>query len=482
MNRSLQDGLVIDNTVFIIDEKKSGYPISTRIFQFLAIIIGSWSMVSVFLESLSIPVNVIHINMTILVTTGIIFALCLIPGYDVIKQFFGALFYVLFAYSRFPRLQNGFYIVENLVLDKTSSYYGYQILQYKADYSVAVADATLLMIMILIPIISLLTVAIVRNRYVSLSSLLLFFPVSASFLIGVIPSERYLIAYVISVLYLSRSGFSTHHMANKDQKRLLHRIHSRSAVWLSLMGILLFFLVKLFVSPEQYEGVSEIKEIKTKLQTSLFEFNLEDTAKKFTDFRFPSMNKATGGLNGGELGKTGEVKYTNSEQLLVTAPITSIMNGIYLKGYVGSVYTGDKWEGHSKKDQKKYQQLLEKISIEEFPPVNQVSLLLYDILGKGGMEGYIGNINGSIPMSDIYFKQGKMKIDYQGANKKYLYAPYFTDYELLDQIVYRQDLYSAPKVKNDSYELDYFYNISLDSRFPFYLDLIDKQGDYSKKE
>ena len=483
MNRSLQDGLVIDNTVFIIDEKKAGYPISARIFQFLAIIIGSWSMVSVFLESISIPVNVIHINMTILITTGIMFALCLIPGYDVVKQFFGALFYILFAYSRFSRLQNGFYIVENLVLDKTSSYYGYQILQYKADYSVALEDATLLMIMILIPIVSLLTVAIVRNRYVSLSSLILFFPVSTSFLIGVIPSERYFIAYVISVLYLSRSGFSTRHLTNKDQKKLLHRIHSRAAVWLSLMGILLFFLVKFFVSPVQYEGVTEIKEIKTKLQTSLFNFNLEEFAKKFTDFRLPSINKASGGLNGGDLGKTGEVKYTNSEQLLLTAPITSIMNGIYLKGYVGSIYTGDKWEGHSKEDKKKYQELLLKIPIAEFPPVNQVSLLLNNILGKDGVGGvFAENLYGNYALANDNFKQGKMEIIYQSANQKYLYAPYFTDYELLDKIEYQQDLYSAPKVRNDRYKLDYFYNISLDSNFPFYKDLIAKQDGYSEYE
>jgi len=481
MSQRSQDGVIIDNSVFIIDEKKQGFPISARVLQFLAIIIGSWSSISVFTESLSLPVTVFYINAAVLMVTLIIFTLCLHPTYDMVKQFFVALFYALFFYSRLPRIQNAFYILENQVLNRMSSYYGYKNIQYKADYSTATKDTALLVIMILIPVVALLSVAIVRNRHINLTSLILFLPISGSFILGLIPSERYLISYVISVLYLTQSGYSFHHIPNKEQKTLIHRINSRAAAWLSLMSVLLFFIMKLFVTPEEYEEVTKIKEMKTEMQSALYSFSIEDVTNRFKDFRIPSSSVAAGGLSGGELGKTGQVRYTNTEHLLVTAPLTSVTEGIYLKGYVGSVYTGDKWERHSKEATKQYQSLLNQIAVEEFTPINQVCMVINRFTRSSEYATIKSN---RIEIPQFHYYLGKMNIKYKVANKKYLYAPYFTDYGQLDQMEFIQDLYSAPTKKKDNYEVDYYFDIRLgiNSTLTDFSTMQKDLGDYSKYE
>jgi hypothetical protein len=492
MKRELQDGLIMNNSVVIIDEKKPGFPVSARVFQFFAILIGSWSFVSVFQESLNIPVNFFQVNAAILISTIIMYVLCFIPSYDIIKIFFGILFYVLFLFSRLPRLENAFYILENLVLDRLASYYNYQSYYFLANYKTAGKDTTLFVIMVLIPMVAFLSAAVMKSRYINLSGLLLFIPVSISFLFGIIPSEKYLIAYVIAVLYLSRSGFSIHHAANKDQKTILHRINSRAAVWLSLIGVILFLTLKIFVSQEQYDRVTEIKTMKTKIQTTLFNFTLDDVTNTFSEFHLPGANGSIGGLNGGELGKTSGVKYSGSDQLEVIAPKTSAEEGIYLKGYVGSVYTGDSWEGHTKKDKIKYNELLKSIPQEAFSPGNQIYSLLQTVLtnrimssslsdGAGGDSFSTSYIPDTASLYQIY--QGKLDIEYKNANKKFIYAPYFTDYSQIDNAYYEQDLYSAPHMKRKNYELNYFFNLKLGSLPDTMFDNLHGQiGEYSKYE
>jgi hypothetical protein len=443
MSKELRDGLFLDNSIFIIDERKPGFPLQARIIQFLAILIGSWSSISVLLESTPVPARALFIYITILLCAGTVYALCLLPSLDLVKLFFGFLFYALFFFSRLPQLKNGFYIMENVVLGRLADYYNYSTARYVADYTTAGRDSTLLMIMITIPIVSLLVVAIVRSRFVSITAIILFLPVAVSFLFGLIPSEKYLIAYLAAVLYLTRSGFfARHHILNKEQKNLLHRINSRAAVWLSLIGILLFFFLKLFISEEKYDNISQINDLKDEIQTTLFNFTLEDLTHSITRFELPSISLPAGGLDGGKLGKAGKIEYTESEQLRVTAPLQDISDGFYLKGYVGSVYTGDSWDGHSEETDRLYKELLKKMPEEEFAPVNQISRLI-------GISGQTG----------LIFEQGldDMTIEYYAANKKYLYAPYFTDYSLNDNVKYKQDLYAAPGKKTDSYTFE-FYN------------------------
>jgi hypothetical protein len=454
MSQRLQDGLILDPSVYIIDEKKSGFPIIARIFQLLALLIGSWSAISILQECLNIPSNYMYVNLALILSCVVAFILLLIPSYDLVKLFFVLLFYGLYLFSRLARLKNAFYIIENLILKRIYEYYGYTSQLYIADYDTAGIDTSLLVIMVLIPMVALLAVSIMRSKYIGGSSLILFLPVSVSFLFGLIPSEQYLVAYIIAMLYLTRSGYSGHHGMNQEQHNLLHRINSKAAVWLSLIGVLIFFLAKLLVSPQNYEKVAEIKEIKKDIQTAMYDFSLEEVTDRFTSFGISGNKVAVGGLDGGKLGGTGEVTFQNVEQLHVTAPYASVKEGIYLKGYVGSDYQGDRWEEHSEDVENEYKELKKSFSDEEFLPINQV--------GRMFKQSSLGE-NGPQVFPELKFSYGKMKVEYTLANKKFMYAPYFTDYELLNNLMYEQDLYAKPRKKKKEYEFNYYYGISLDN-------------------
>ncbi|MDF2908900.1 MAG: hypothetical protein K0R34_4221 [Herbinix sp.] len=480
MYQDYDDGIIMDNTLLIVDEKKAGFPVTTRLFQYLVIAIGSWSGISMLIQTIGIPCNAIQINGAILAFATLFYIFCIHAPYGLVKIFFSTLCYGLFFYSRLSTILNGFYVVENLVLQRISAYYGSELLIFKADHSSAEADTTLLLIMILFPVIGLLSLAVVRNVLVGFIGIIMFLPVSACFALGLIPSEAYLIAYAVSLLYLTRSGYNYYHSTERQQKTLLHRISSRSAVWLSLLSLFVFFLIKLFVSREDYDNLSQIKEIKVEIQSAMNDFSIEEFSGRITDIKLFSRKGSSTGLNGGELGKTGQVKFQNTKHLVITAPVGSIEEGIYLKGYVGSVYTGDRWEKHSQKMQEEYDSLLQRLPQELFSPVNQMNIFL---------DHFIVNENEAIvppteesSWYEYSMNQGRMKLEYTGANKKYLYAPYFTDYSTLSNILYEGDLYAAPTIREDNYDITYYFNVFLLNNPTFYENLLEKLKDYAEYE
>ncbi len=481
MYQNYEDGIIMDNNVLIIDEKRTGFPVTTRIVQFMVIAIGSWSGISMLIQAIGIPYNMLQLNGILLAFTALLYAFCLHPSYGLVKIFFSILCYGLFFYSRLPRILNGFYIAENLVLQRISAYYGTELLVFKADYSAPEADTTLLLIMILFPLIGLLSIAVVRNVLVGFGGIIMFLPVSACFLMGLIPSEHYLIAYAVCILYLTRSGSNYYHSKEQQQKKLLHRISSQSAIWLSLISLLIFFLIKLFVSREDYDNYLQIKEMKAELQASMNEFSWEDFMGKLNDIKIFTRKVSSTGLNGGELGKTGQVQYQNVKHLTITAPIQSINEGIYLKGYVGSTYTGDRWEEHSEEMQKEYEKLLQRLPQKLFPPVNQMNIFLDHFIVKEKGEAAEPSV-GDSGWHEYSINEGTMKIEYKGANKKYLYAPYFTDFSLLSNMLYEEDMYVAPAIREDSYEYQYYFNVTLLNNPTFYDELLEKLSDYSEYE
>ena len=465
MKKGQRDGLFINNSVIIIDEKKQGFPILNRIIQLVTILIGSWGSFGVLLDCMQLPVNLQTLQMATLISIALVFSLCLIQNLDLVKLFFGTLIYALFFINRLPAIKNGFYLLENSVIDRLEAYYGLETQHYIANNITASADSTILVVMIIIPLVTLFTVAIVRNRFVAITSVLLFLPITFSFLFGLIPSERYMIAYAVAVLYLTRSGFSAGRMIKQEQKIRLHRINSKAAVWLSLLTLLIFFMIKQFVSEEDYNSITEIEDTKLELQTALLNFTIEDFMEAITNFDLFTPDGAAGGLNGGKLGGVDEVKYDNSEHLQITADLTAIVNGVYLKGYVGSVYTGNSWTGHSKEIDQLYESLMEKMSIRDSAYVNQLNQLR-TIVEKYEMANGLLNI-----------QSGEMLVEYKRANRRYFYAPYYTDYERMDNIAYQKDLYAVLDQKKKAYLLPYYYFDIPQAEIPNRIDRVIKSSE-----
>ncbi len=477
MFHDYEDGVIMDDTVMMIEEKQTSFPVTTRIFQFLVIALGSWGGISMLVECAGIPCNMLRVNSAILIFSALFYLLCLHPSFGLVKLFFSILIYGLFFYSRLPRILNGFYTIENLVLKRISIYYGTKDLKFVADYTTAEADTTLFMIMLLFLTIGLLAVAVVCNRFIGVITLLQLLPVTACFALGLIPSERYMIPNLLSILYLLKSGNNGDHDADRKQRKLWHMVSSRSAIWFSMLSLLLFFLMKLVITKDDYDSMTEIKEMKSEIQTAMNDFSIKDFSRKLSEIELFTRKVSSTGLNGGELGRTGQVQYENVRHLTIVAPIQSIEEGIYLKGYVGSVYTGDRWETHSQEMQKEYEKLLLRLPQKLFPPVNQTSIFLKHFIVDSEVPAQT-----SSGWYEYSLDRGSMKIEYRGANNKFIYAPYFTDYSEMRDIVYEQDLYASPAVRKNNYEYQYFYDVSLLEAPDLYEKLLDKLSDYTEYE
>jgi transglutaminase-like putative cysteine protease len=443
-----QDGIVMDTKIYSGEGNASGIPIYLRGIQLLAVIFGCWCFAAILMESFLIPASFLRINIAIIFFSILFYFFFLFPSYGLVKAFFVVLFYAAYLFSRLPRLQNAFYILENLVIQQINIYYESQIPFFVADRSTAEADITLFLILLIIPVAALNSAAFVRRRLCNIAFIVLVLPVVASFSIGIIPAELYLIITLLELIFLSKIHSVDHIRKNKAD--FYDRVGMKVAITLCGISLMVFFLMKRVVTPEQYEAIDGVKTAKVKIQAFLLDFSLNDVTSSFGNLNFRNEKIAPGGLSGGRLGKVDRVSYTNTEHLRITAPLPSAYEGIYLKGFVGSVYTGNSWDKSNKDMKNKYHALQEKMPLGEFSPVNQVSMLL------GQMEDLAGSLS-----TAYQFYKGKIKVEYEDANKNYLYVPYFTKYETLESIDYEQDLYAVPSVRRDGYELDYYYDIDI---------------------
>lgn len=483
MKKLLQDGLKINQTVRLIEDKNKNAQIMPKVIQFIMILIGAFCFTSGLREGFGMVVIIMDVILAIFLCSGFVFLLCNIPAFHMLKVFFGILIYGFYLYFNLPSLRNGFYIVENLVIDRISDYYGYNLPHFIADHELAVEHTTLLLITILIPVIALLTVGIAKSRFLTLGSIIFCLPLVSIFLFGMIPSEMLLLSYIIVILYISRSGFSLHKVITKEQKNLIHRINSRAAVWISFFAIVIFLVLKLFINDQNYDKVTKIKTTKSELQMAMNQFSYADVITSLQDFSLFGSKKAVGGLSGGKLGKTGKVEFTDDEQLIVTLPFDALesnKNSIYLKGYVGSEYNGSKWGELSAENKKQYRELQTSIPKKAFQPLNQTNQLLKTVFS----DNTISNDQlGMIDYNTYSVMQGTMKVEYRNANKNYIYAPYFTDFNQVGQTYEEEDLYTAPLILRDQYDLNFFFNFYMDFQgMEFFSSKMKRLNEYSKYE
>lgn len=484
MSHKIKDGIVIDNSIYMMDDKRAGFPVFLRCLQLLAVLAGSYATISILIDCLALPILTTYMLMAWLICGILIYLMLLHPSYDLIKLIASAVIYLAVWRKCFEQLKNGFYILENAIIDQAASYYGTSAVHYKAHYSTAEEDITLLIILILIPMIALLAYAIIRSRLLIVCDIILLLPVASSFALGITPSEINLLIYILTMVFLSRS-YGAGLASYKEQKFMLHRINSNSALVLTILVFILFQIMKLAIPEEKYRDFDGIETAKSELQDFLFNFSWEDVTDKVNEIKWlPSRNSGNGGLNSGKLGRVDRVSYDETEQLTVSVPLKAISEGMYLKGFAGAVYTGDSWEGHSQETMKRYQELQKQVPSEEFQPVNVNTAFLKKLSQiSSGISNSL--INPSY-VSDTYsyqYKKGTIEIEYETANKNHIYAPYLTDFEGSEDTRYEYDLYAAPVGKDDSYEYDFYFSLDMDEKLADYLEPYgNRLGDYSKYE
>lgn len=437
------DGIFFDNTIYLSEESHRRFPIYMRLLQALIILIGSWSFMSIFIRCFELNVVSSYLITAILISGAIFYLLMLSSSYDFLKLIFALVIYGGLLYAKFKQLRNGFFLLENAVLRKAGDYYGFGTISFIADYTTQEKDISWLLIMIIIPVVGILALCLMRGRGKLFCYIIMLIPVVVSFAMGIIPYEPGLVANILVILFLSISnGF--YDTTDKVNRGMTYRIGIRSASIFCIIALILLFLIKQFVSIEKYDSIDEIKEAKSNIQSFMMEFSINDITDKLSDMKLnirSGSNDSSGGLSLGELGRVDRITYDESEHLKIIAPIQSVMEGIYLKGYIGSVYTGDRWMTHPKEVRNNYDKMTESFDQEYFEPAIGSSIILQSI---------------SRNLLDI----GRIEIRYEKANKNYVYTPYFTIYEENDDVEFNYDLGIASNNRLGIGSYDYVYNIS----------------------
>ena len=467
--RKNKNGIVFDSTIYISEENQRRFPYHMRVLQFFSVLIGGYCFLEIFIKCFNLRILDSLLILGIIISSCVFFFMILYPKYDLIKfVFFLVTYGALLHYGR-KQLLNGFYLLENAIINKASEYYDFPPFRYLADYSYVQRDITYLLLIIIIPIIGIITLSLLRNKLDWLCYLLMPIPLVVSFAMGDTPPEIPTIAQILILLFISISNGLlgnmdySHKNSNKVEKSMVYRINIRTAIVVCLLGLLLFFIVRLFVPLEKYNAYEKITIAKSKIQNFMMDFSAQDISDKFAEAGLSigsGSSSSAGGLSLGQLGKVDQVTYDNSEHLQIRAPLDSVMEGIYLKGYIGSVYTGNRWDTHTKDIKENYENMISKISAREFEPAIGSSILLNQLAYR------------------LFILQGSIDITYLRANSKYVYAPYFTWFKNNNDIIFDYDLavISDKKIKAESF--DYCYNLTVnDNLINSYNELLWNAGD-----
>jgi len=479
----MKDGISIKANLNSINSKGGRYPLYLMFTQFIAIFMGNWSIISILVETFDLPVSFISLNAVAFIACLIMYFLFRGKAYGIWKILSLLLVYAFFLSKRWKQFENGFYIFENYAINKINDYYEVNIIKYVADYSRMYEDVTLVIIAIMIPIIALLTMSMLRGWMINLCVVIMIIPVAANFLVGLVPSGVYLITLMIVLLFMLKLQGPRFHSMQKAERINAERVNTNVAILLCAISLGIMAIIRLLFAPEDYYKVTYIPEKKEELQTFLTELNFDDISNQFSDWKITvEKDKSYGGLRGGLLGRVGEVRYTGQEHLHLRMPKEAIGKGMYLKGYVGLEYMGDRWTEASQEVRNKYEDLLKKIPNGDIRPVNQIPWLLKSISILDNSREY--NKGLTLPEGLYGFKEGKILIEYINANRDFIYAPYFTDFNKRDDMEYRDDLYAKPVRRKNTYELMFYYNLLIEDNYgsSWYPNLNLRDSNYIKFE
>lgn len=434
-----------------------------KMLQLMLVTAGVYGTLSSLISGLNIPVYKSVLNIAILT---------FVIGFTVLYQFRSALkyslpvcllLYLMAGYVFLDEIKNGFWNLENIYIEYYNNYFDTNILKYLVDDYDKSLVITILFIFIAILLSFVLNSVVLQNSKRFLFGITTVPIVALPFTVGKIPSSLPLGIYLISVISIMGMGTTREghrriglkkHERQKAEDHLLEQ-NFRYVIGLKVAGhlgglLLLLILISSFIiTPDLFHSKFKVDDTRRKIQKAMMEFDLEDVIQNITSIQIngPKLfrtNTATGGLSGGKLGRIGEVKFNYEKALRIQMVDTG--NNVYLKGYVGSDYKGDHWDGLSEEDINTYNKFAALWEYEDFTVANMSSHFLSLLRSSSFINSYY----------DIDYFTSDMEVEGIGENLNYFYAPYYTDYELNGVAIVNME-YVIPARKQKSYQL-MFYN------------------------
>ncbi|ABX44054.1 transglutaminase-like domain-containing protein [Lachnoclostridium phytofermentans] len=450
------------------------------ILEYLIVFIGAASVLYGFALALSLPLKHNTLIFVGLLLTGLFLGLC--EGGKVTRYAwpFSFAFATYVIWKFIDVIVNGFFYIENAILEHINQYFGLQLYLYvaKGDKRLCVTSFFLVVFALLSLILSL----IVWKRCTRLAYLFLVIVIYGSILLlGIVPPWKPFLLTLLVVYSVESMDYipvSMHKFNRKNKQDRIgvegkkQTVRVKSALAICVITLVSIFLGYCIISPNYYDKNINInlKEQKIKMQNFMNDFSYEDTIEmlrnKFGEIPFMNKDKVSGGLNSGKINQVSKVEFTKQTALRLT--LSQDFNWCYLKGYTGVAYGEDHWGDLSENEQIRYEKLQNKYH-DKFNGDD----LTAQFLGIIFNSEY--NLNGQL-LSSVFNIQAElqsMTVEHVNANDKFLYAPYFVQHSLMEGLSSVGDQYFRPLQPQNNYEISNIY------RFPQYYDLISIALDLS---
>ncbi len=458
------------------------------ILAFLLITTAIWC----FITGLHIQVYALILNIGIF---GIVMVLFLLFHNKKYLKYFVLVYMglsLIITYQFLYEISQGYRVIANQFAEYFNVYYDADLVKFLVDEGLVELNNTIFIIFFLSWFLFLFFFLKLHHFHllsVVLISLLLALPLS----VGQLPNSISFALYFI--LALAMIGGNTHGMKGKTKV-----IRVRASGLLFAGGIVMYLIILLLFKPSDYQDKVQVEDIKSSMQTTLIDFSKSDFFDDtILEEWFPyGGGAASGGLNGGKLGRAEQVVFSQKTALVVTGPLT-MNERTYLRGYVGVQYLGDNWGQLSKEEKAQYNQITEKFDQEDLSIDNMaIDFINNPAITNETWKLDIENINTGKKSSFLpyytknsmhFSKKGRVLLDGEKDNKKYSieYYPVFNrntfHYMALDTYDWVGDNPSNVQLEEEyrSYVYDvYTKNPDLDERIkqtfePYKM----QQGDYS---
>ncbi|WP_033168529.1 transglutaminase domain-containing protein [Clostridium sp. KNHs205] len=426
------DGIYIRGKETVLADVSKGNSLWYSLIQLLLIEVILYSVVFSLVTGLGLSINVLWLFSAVLLSGAVSFGLLLVPKISLGLMLPFIVTYVYAGYRMWLELQNGFWHIENRFIMLMNSYYGTNAYRFLVDDFDPEKVVTIFLIFFTIPLGLLITLIIMNKIYPVIYYLLTIPFIVIPFVVGMIPDTFPFAIYIAATF--SMFVFGSHMKrpsvkgTKEEKKRWLHRskqfeknnyyINLRSSFFMFTGVLLLFFLTSRFLTLETYEQKMNVPGVKSKIRVKVERFQVNDLADYFSFLNNGKVvifqySNSRGGLNEGKLGRVGKLKYDNKTDIIISALEND--TAVYLKGFTGSVYDGDSWNGLSEDaitDFEHYKSVWETAGLTAGNQTGQLLDLLSNMGRSSSLDGGLNSYT--------------MDIQNLDANRKYLYTPYYT--------------------------------------------------------
>ena len=194
-----------------------------------------------------------------------------------------------------------------------------------------------------------------------------------------------LISFWIAMIVMQNSSYTEY--ASKTNANFLRknnnfyskpnikfRVDGLSTIWAITFSLSILILTNVVINIISYQRPQSINNIRSNVKTAVEEFSIDDIQGSIGRIKSSITKDPASNPNSVKLGQYSSLKHKNTTDLVVNVSYNP-HETIYLKNYVGSVYTGSSWDVIPREKYNEYSSVFDKIELYKYYPQD---FLLYN--------------------------------------------------------------------------------------------------------